>query len=126
MSMYDLLSSSLPALATPAQPRVDVAEAKTAYHLTAELPGIAQDQVTVKVTDGVLEVSAPATKAPELEENRWLLRERQGLGFHRSFRLPRDVDQSQIEAKFANGLLLLTLPKKPEAQPRTVTIQSAA
>ncbi|MEI8092629.1 MAG: Hsp20/alpha crystallin family protein [Spirochaetales bacterium] len=127
MNMYDLLTSTLPALASvPALPRVDVSEVQGAYELTAELPGLSPEQVTVQVTDGLLEVSAPALERSTPEGSRWLVRERQNQAFHRSFRLPRDVDATGIEAHFANGLLKLILPKKPEAQPRTVAIKTAA
>ena len=122
----DSLSDNL--LSPVATPRVDVAETKDRYELTAELPGFKKDEVTVQVKDGVLELNAvpapPATEASQ-DENRWLLKERRQAAYQRTFRLPRDVDAEAIAAAFRDGLLVLTLPKKEEAKPRVVTIQAA-
>ena len=110
-------------------PRVDVAESKDRYELTAELPGFNKDSVTVQVKDGVLEVTAvqPEVKpeTAETDDTHWLLRERRQTTLQRSFRLPRDVNGDAIEAAFRDGLLVLTLPKKEEVKPRQVTIKAA-
>lgn len=108
-------------------PRVDVAESKDSYELTAELPGFKRDEVTVQVKDGVLELKAAQSETPsdEGKELRWLLRERRQATFERSFRLPRDVNGDAIEAAFRDGLLVLTLPKKEEVKPRQVAIKAA-
>jgi len=121
----DSLSEGL--LSPVSTPRVDVAETKDRYELTAELPGFRKDDVTVQVKDGVLELKAnakPVSETPEAE-TRWLLRERRPSTFERSFRLPRDVDGDSIEAAFRDGLLVLTLPKKEEVKPRQVAIKAA-
>jgi len=116
-------------LNSTSNPRVDVAETKDSYELTAELPGFKKDEVVVQVKDGVLELTAtqPEAKpeATEETETRWLLRERRQSTFHRLFRLPRDVNGDAIEAAFQDGLLVLTLPKKEEAKPRQVAIKAA-
>lgn len=119
----DSLSEGL--LNPVAGPRVDVVETKDAYELTAELPGFGKDDVSVQVKDGVLEVTATPAEAKKDEEARWLVRERRTFVVRRSFRLPRDVDADAIGAEFRHGLLVLTLPKKPEAKPRTVEIKAA-
>jgi len=119
----DNLSDSL--LTQAASPRVDVAETKDHYELTAELPGFRTEDVTVQVKDGVLEVSASQAAAKDDGETRWLVKERRPTAFQRSFRLPRDVDGEAIEAQFRDGLLVLTLPKKEEAKPRVVAIRAA-
>jgi HSP20 family molecular chaperone IbpA len=122
----DNLSEGL--LSPVSTPRVDVAEAKDSYELTAELPGFSKDDVTVQVKDGVLELTAAVAETPSPENSdqpRWLLRERRPAKYQRSFRLPRDVDGDAIAAEFRNGLLILTLPKKEEAKPRLVAIKAA-
>lgn len=106
-------------------PRVDVRETPEYYELTAELPGIQKDEVTVVVRDGVLELTAIGPQSKSEAEVQWLLRERCPTGYERSFRLPRDVETDAIEAAFRDGLLVLTLPKREEAKPRTVTIKAA-
>jgi HSP20 family protein len=116
-------------LNSTSNPRVDVAESKDSYELTAELPGFKKEEVVVQVKDGVLELTAaqPEVKPETTEETetRWLLRERRQATFHRLFRLPRDVNGDAIEAAFRDGLLVLTLPKKEEAKPRQVAIKAA-
>jgi HSP20 family molecular chaperone IbpA len=106
-----------------------VVEGQNHYELTAELPGFRKDDVTVQVKDGVLELVATPEETPTpneaAPETRWLLRERRQSSFHRSFKLPRDVDGDAIEAAFRDGLLVLTLPKKEEAKPRVVAIKAA-
>ena len=121
----DNLSEGL--LSPVSTPRVDVAEAKDSYELTAELPGFSKEEVTVQVKDGVLELTAAPAEAPAATDDqpRWLLKERRRATFQRSFRLPRDVDGDAIAAEFRNGLLVLTLPKKEEAKPRLVNIKAA-
>ena len=121
----DNLSEGL--LSPVSSPRVDVVETKDHYELTAELPGFKKDEVTVQVKDGVLELNAavPEDKTKADSETQWLLRERRKAAFQRTFRLPRDVDGEAIEAAFQDGLLVLTLPKKEETKPRTVSIKAA-
>jgi len=123
----DQLSEGL--LSPVVTPRVDVAETKDHYELTAELPGFRKDDVTVQVKDGVLELTAQTDAGPAEDsaqtEPRWLLKERRQAKYHRSFRLPRDVDGDSIEAAFRDGLLVLTLPKKEDAKPRVVVIKAA-
>jgi HSP20 family protein len=120
MNAYTLMFNQVSA------PRVDVAETKQEYQLTAELPGVPQDKVQIQVIDGVLELSVATEGSAPAAEARWLLRERGTSGYQRSFRLPRDVDQAGIAAKLDNGLLVVTLPKLPEAQPRKVVVETAA
>jgi HSP20 family molecular chaperone IbpA len=119
----DTLSEGL--LSPVSSPRVDVVETKDHYELVAELPGFKKDEVSVQVKDGVLELNAAQPEAKPDNEAQWLLRERRKAAFQRTFRLPRDVDGDAIEAAFQDGLLVLTLPKKEEAKPRSVTIKAA-
>ena len=106
-------------------PRVDVAETKDHYELTAELPGFRTEDVAVQVKDGVLELIAAQPEPKAENETHWLIKERRQTTYQRSFRLPRDVDGDSIEANFRDGLLVLTLPKKEETKPRVVTIKAA-
>jgi len=121
----DLDSLSEALLGQVSTPRVNVVETKDHYELTAELPGIKKEDVTVQVKDGVLELKAAQSEAKEDDATRWLLRERRQMAFQRSFRLPRDVDGGAVAASFSDGLLVLTLPKSEEAKPRQIVINAA-
>ncbi len=116
------------------RPRVDVAENDGAYVITAELPGFAEDQVEITVADGVLRLVAeaaletgdPADKAAGGDDApRYHVRERSTGRFERTFRLPEVVDDGAITAAFANGVVTLTLPKTPIAQPEVRRIDIA-
>ena len=106
-------------------PRVDISENADGYVLEAELPGFTEKDVEVKIDDNLLTISSKKEKEKKEEDNGYILRERRHESFARSFVLPKDVDKSSIEARFANGLLSLTLNKAPETKPKTIEINSA-
>ena len=109
-------------------PAVDIRTVEDGYVLEAEIPGLSKDDVSVRVEDKLLVIES--TQREEKETNgdepaRYLRRERRVREFRRSFALPKDVDGSKIEAAYRDGMLILTLPKRPEAKPRTIKIESA-
>ena len=103
-------------------PAVDVTEDDEQYELIAELPGMEQKDVDVRVNDGLLTIEAKQEAKSQQEEGRYLLRERRNVYSSRSFRLPGNVDQEKIKADFANGLLNLKIPKVEKARPRSIKI----
>lgn len=105
------------------RPAVDVRELEDRYELTAELPGMAEDQVDIQVDGRLLTIGAKRNEeANESERKGYILRERRSFEFRRSFSLPEDVDRDRIEAKFENGLLVLALHKAESAKPRRIEI----
>lgn len=100
------------------EPAVDILDRDDAIEVRADLPGMAEKDIGVEVTDSMLTISGE--KKEEREEgkkgSRYYLSERKSGSFERSFRLPEGLDQDKISAKFANGVLVVTLPKSPEAQ----------
>ena len=107
---------------TGESPAVDIREEKDLYLLEAEVPGLAEKDIDIQVKENLL------TLASKVEENKegktgYLLRERKPVQFKRSFILPKDVDQEKIEARYGNGVLVLSLPKKPEAKPKTIDVK---
>jgi HSP20 family protein len=106
-------------------PAMDVAERGDAYLVQAELPGVSPDQVDVSFEQNVLTVrgTKPASFDVNAEgELRVFAAERVHGGFERSVRLPEFVDADRIEAKFAHGLLTITVPKAEAAKPRRIAI----
>jgi len=97
-------------------PAVDIAEKDNAYEITAELPGIAEKDVDVKLAGGVLTIKGEKKSEKEEKKKDYVLSERSYGSFERSFGLPDGVDAEKIDAMFKNGVLTVTLPKKPEAQ----------
>ncbi|WP_319559655.1 Hsp20/alpha crystallin family protein [Marispirochaeta sp.] len=103
-------------------PRVDVREEEDRYLLEAEIPGLSENDVEVKVDDNLLTISSGKEEKKEQDEVNYLVRERKSLVFSRSFVLPKDVDNEKISGSFSNGILTLTMEKRPEAKPRQIKI----
>jgi len=99
-----------------AAPAVDVAESDKAYEITAELPGMDEKNVEVKVANGNLTIKGEKQEEKEEKKKDYYLHERHFGSFERSFEIPEGVDADKIEANFKKGVLTVTLPKKPEAQ----------
>jgi HSP20 family protein len=98
-----------------AAPAVDVAESQKAYEITADLPGLTEKDIEVKLANGILMIKGEKQEEKEEKKKDYHLSERRYGAFERSFRVPESVDSDKIEASFKNGVLTLTLPKTPEA-----------
>lgn len=103
-------------------PPVDIAETKDKLTLRAELPGFKEDQVELTVEDGVLTLRGERKFEKDAEEENYHRVERSYGTFVRSFTLPTNVDQSRIEARFADGILSVELPRREEARPKQIKI----
>ena len=99
-----------------AMPAMDLVERHEAFEMTAELPGLDEKNIEVNVANGVLTVKGQKEEDKAEEKEDFHLRERRFGSFSRSVRVPDTVDADKIEASFKNGVLKVTLPKKPEAQ----------
>jgi len=104
-------------------PRVDISERDDAVLLTAELPGVAKEDVKVELKDGVLTVSGEKKSEHTDEKNGFYRAERVYGSFTRSFTVPETLDAEKIEAEYANGVLKLIVPKRPEAAPRLISVK---
>jgi HSP20 family protein len=104
--------------------RVDVAEQGDTYTIHAEIPGVKREDIHVNVDGDLLSITAE-TKAEkeEKEGERVVYRERTRGKYARSFRLGAEIDLERAGAKYENGVLELTLPKKAAASARQITVQ---
>jgi HSP20 family protein len=99
----------------PAEPEIkmDVAEDDKAYHVKAEVPGVKKEDIHVAVEGNQVSITAEVKKEKEEKKGTTVLRSERYYGRQsRSFTLMHDVDQDKAEAKFQDGILELTLPKK--------------
>lgn len=104
--------------------KVDVSEANGGYVVTAELPGIRKEDIHVAIDGAQVTLAAEAKREkPVAEGERVLHTERVYGKVSRSFSLPQEIDESRVEAKFRDGVLELTLPKKAAAARKQITIQ---
>jgi len=110
-----------------AAPAVDIAETEKAYEITAELPGMDEKNVEVKVADGVLTIKGEKQEQKEEKKKDYYLSERSYGSFQRSFQVPDGVDADKIEASYKNGVLTVTMPKSAEAQKsaKKITVKAA-
>ncbi len=93
---------------------IDLYEDAQNTYLRADLPGVARDQITVEVVDGVLSIQATRkVKTGETET---------AVSFNRSVTLPETVKADQVGAAYENGVLTVTLPKQEQVQPKKVTV----
>jgi HSP20 family protein len=99
-----------------AVPAVDIAEKDKGYEITAELPGMEESDIDVKYADGVLTIKGEKKEEKEEKKKDYYLSERRYGSFQRSFQVPENVAADKIDAKFANGVLTVRLPKSAEAQ----------
>lgn len=103
---------------------IDVHESESAYMLLANVPGIAPSDLEITVHDGVLSISGEL-RAPEAKEGiRVHIQERPFGKFTRTIKLPRTIDTDKVEARFEHGMLLVTLPKVADAQPRQISVKA--
>jgi HSP20 family protein len=101
---------------------VDLYETDSAYLAVFAIPGVSQDQINIRFENGVLTVSAEIPQQ-QVENARVLIQERGYGRYSRSITLPEFVEVDKADAHYENGMLTLNLPKRPEAQPKQITIK---
>jgi HSP20 family protein len=108
-------------------PPVDVVEKDHVYEITAELPGLDENDIEVRHSNGVVTIKGEKKEESEEKKQGFSVSERSYGSFERSFRVPESVNADKVEATFKKGVLTLVLPKKPEAQsaPRRITVKAA-
>lgn len=107
-------------------PRVDVREGEKEYEITAELPGVKKEDISVTLENGVLSIQAETRhESKEEKEGRLIRQERRYGKFVRSFDLGPQVHEGDITASFDNGVLKLTAPKTEQevSSARRINIQ---
>jgi HSP20 family protein len=103
--------------------KVDVKEQDKAYVVHAEMPGIKKEDIHVMIDGAMVSISAERKEEKEVKEGERVLRSERYFGkVSRSFQLGQDIDDAKATAKFADGVLELTLPKKAAAKTKRVAI----
>ena len=105
-------------------PPVDIYETDDALVLTADLPGVPKDAVSIEIHQNTLMLRGERKPAAEVPADRDHRVERAYGTFQRSFVLPTLVDQEHVQATYRDGILELRLPKLESAKPRRIAIQS--
>jgi HSP20 family protein len=104
--------------------RVDVTEGESAYTLHAEIPGVNKDAINITIAGDQVAISAEVKHETEVKNGERVLRSERHYGkVERAFSLGQPVDESTATAKYADGVLELTLPKKAAANTKRISIQ---
>ncbi|WP_394825625.1 Hsp20/alpha crystallin family protein [Pendulispora albinea] len=112
-------------LAASTWPAVNLFDAGTQLVVHADVPGIREQDLQLHLGGGNNTLSIAGERKAEVPEGYTVHRQERGaFQFARSFTLPCKIDPERITAKVKDGVLLVTLPKAPEAQPRQITVQS--
>jgi HSP20 family protein len=119
----DILGTALPSLETSHRPksfvpRVDIDETEDEFRLSAELPGLEEGDFEVLVEADVLSIKGERKDARAEKNERYARVERARGAFHRSFRLPFEVDPETVNATYRNGVLAVTVPKPEVVKPK--------
>jgi HSP20 family protein len=103
--------------------KIDVTKAEDTYTVKAEIPGVKKDDIQVSIDGNEVTISGEIKRESEEKKGEEVLRSERYYGkVSRSFTLPHDVDESKVVAKYAEGVLKLTLPMKIKSASKKVTI----
>jgi HSP20 family protein len=105
------------------QIKVDATEDDKAYRVSAEIPGVRKEDIKVSVVDNEVTISAEVKSQTEKKEGERVVHSERYYGaVARSFTLPQAVDEEGAQAKYENGVLTLTLPKRAGTRTRKLVV----
>ena len=107
-------------------PEVDIHETEDALVLEADLPGMEEKDLDIRVENNTLTIRGDRKFEKKVNEENYLRVERAYGSFSRSFALPHSIDAGSIQADYRNGVLTLRVPKREEAKPRQVKVNVSA
>jgi len=120
--LYSLPTSFLSKSGVDLSPRIDISETDAAYKIEAELPGINQKEIDVKIDNNILTIKGKKEDIKEEKEKNYHLRERYYGAFQRSISLPNNIEPEKIKASFENGVLNISVPKNDKRTPKKIEI----
>ncbi|MGE5257678.1 MAG: Hsp20/alpha crystallin family protein [Hyphomicrobiales bacterium] len=104
-------------------PEVDIFETEKAITLLADIPGVKPDKLNIDLRDNILTIAGDVDPASKADEEDVIIEYETGR-FYRQFTLSEVIDQNKIDAKLADGVLRLNLPKVAKATPRKIAIKT--
>lgn len=105
------------------QIRLDLSETDAGYAVKAEIPGVKKEDINVRIDGNQVTISAEVKQDKEEKKDGRVLRSERRYGYaSRTFALAHDVDQAAADAKYANGVLELKLPKKAPAAGKRIAV----
>ncbi|HDQ26146.1 MAG TPA: Hsp20/alpha crystallin family protein [bacterium] len=106
-------------------PAVDIVEEKDKYVVTADVPGLKQEDIKVEIDDSVLSISGErkSERDEKDESGKYRYIERSYGAFERRLILPKDTDAEKVKAKYENGVLRLEIPKTESKKPKEIKVE---
>lgn len=123
-SFFDLFDEETLSNGGSFSPAVNIYETDKDIMVKAEMPGINEKDINIKVRDGVLTLTGERKKENKVEKEGYYLEESLYGSFHRYFRLPEHVDAEKIKAKLNKGILNITIPKTEKTKPKEIKIST--
>ncbi|HLV00472.1 MAG TPA: Hsp20/alpha crystallin family protein [Acidobacteriota bacterium] len=103
------------------RPAADIYETESDIHLDVELPGFQRDEIEISLDNGALTISGERKMEEEKDRN-YHRTERAYGRFQRTFQLPTTADDENVKAELKNGVLAITIPKRPEARRKHIPV----
>ena len=107
---------------TALMPKIDIKDKKDRIEVSAELPGMKEEDIDVEVSEGIMTISGQKTQEKEEKEEGYYYKESHSGAFSRSFALPADVVADKASAEMEKGVLVVTIPKVAEKKAKRVKI----
>ena len=104
-------------------PMMNVTEDKDTYYVRAELPGMKAEELVISVTGNSVSISGERKLSAEDDKAQYHRREREAGTFNRIVRLPAQIESEKVEARCADGVLTVTLPKAEAAKPKRIAVK---
>ncbi len=105
-------------------PRANLAETESGFEVALDLPGMKPEEIKVEMRDGNLSISGERKEEKEEKGKTFHRIERSYGSFCRTIPLPAKVEEGKIDAKFANGVLTITLPKSEQEKPKRISVKT--
>lgn len=121
---HDIASQAFGYRAGLEQMPMDLYSSGDSYVLTADLPGIDPSSVDIDIDGQVLTIRAER-HLPEVDDVKWIVRERKNHSFVRQLNLGQGIDNESITAGYDNGVLTVTIPASPKSKPRKITVSTS-
>ena len=104
-------------------PAVDIYETNDSFVVSADLPGLNKDEIQIDLKDNTLTLKGEKKFEEKVSKDNYIRVERAYGSFVRSFTLPQNVDPEKIKAKYKEGVLEVTIPKKEDAKPKQIKVE---
>lgn len=104
-------------------PAVDIYETNDSFVVSADLPGLNKDEIQIDLKDNTLTLKGEKKFEEKVSKDNYIRVERAYGSYVRSFTLPQNVDPEKIKAKYKEGVLEVTIPKKEDARPKQIKVE---